>query len=111
MNQFLFITQKIANALDDKHDACIVFYVSKAFVKVWHKGLLFKPNQMGITGNVLNWIDSCLSNIFQRVVVSGCSSQWLYTNSGVPQGSIIGPLFFLVYQTIKFVEIRKKMKD
>ena len=94
----LFITQKIANALDDKHDACIVFLdVSKAFDKVWHKCLLFKLNQMGITGNALKWIESYLSDIFQRVVVNGCSSQWLYTNSGVPQGSILGPLFFLVY--------------
>ena len=98
VNQLLFITQKIANALDDKHDACIVFLdVSKAFDKVWHKGLLFKLNQMGITGNALKWIESYLSDRFQRVVVNGCSSQWLYTNSGVPQGSILGPLFFLVY--------------
>ena len=97
VNQLLFITQKIANALDDKHDACIVFLdVSRAFDKVWHKGLLFKLNQMGITGNALKWIESYLSNRFQRVVVNGCSSQ-LYTNSGVPQGSILGPLFFLVY--------------
>ena len=68
-----------------------------AFDKVWHKGLLFKLNQMGITGNALKWIESYLSDRFQRVVVNGCSSQWLYTNSGVPQGSILGPLFFLVY--------------
>ena len=59
MNQLVLITQKIANALDDKHDACIVFLdVSKAFDKVWHKGLLFKPNQMGITGNALKWIEA-----------------------------------------------------
>ena len=74
---------------------CIVFLdVSKAFDKVWHKGILF---EMGITGNALKWIESYLSDRFQRVVVNGCSSQWLYTNSGVPQGSILGPLFFLVY--------------
>ena len=52
---------------------------------------------MGITGDALKWIDRYLSNRFQRVVVNACSSQWLYTNSGVPQGSIFGPLFFLVY--------------
>ena len=98
VNQLLFITQKIANALDDKHDACNVFLdVPKAFDKVWHEGLLFKLNQMGITGNALKWIESYLSDRFQLVVVNGCSSQWLYTNSGVPQGSILGPLFFLVY--------------
>ena len=98
VNQLLFITQKIANALDDKHDAWIVFLeVSKAFDNVWHTCLLFKLNQIGITGNLLKWIDSYLSNRFHRVVVNGYSSQWLYTNSGVLQGSIIGPLFFLVY--------------
>ena len=60
-------------------------------------GLLFKLNQVGITGNALKWIYSYLNNRFQRVAVNGCSSQWLYTNSDVPQGSIIRPLFFLVY--------------
>ena len=98
VNQLVFITQKIANASDDKHDACIVFLdISKAFDKVWHKCLLFKLNQIGIAGNALKWIESYLGNRFQRVVVNVCSSQWLYTNSGVPQGSILGPLFFLVY--------------
>ena len=52
---------------------------------------------MGITGNALKGIDSYLSNRLQQVMVNGCSSQWLYTNSGVPQRSILGPLFFLVY--------------
>ena len=76
VNQLLFITQKIANALDDKHDACIVFLdVSKAFDKVWHK-----LNQMGITGNALKWIESYLSSRFQRVVVKGWSSQWGQTS-------------------------------
>ena len=97
VNQFLFLTRKIANALDDKHESYTVFLdVSKALDKVWHKGLLFKLNQIGITVNALKWIDSYLSYIFLRVEINGCS-QWLYTNSGVLQGSILEPLFFLVY--------------
>ena len=51
----------------------------------------------GITGKLLNWIRGFLCNRLQRVVVDGCSSGWYCVESGVPQGSLLGPLLFILY--------------
>ena len=57
VNQLMFVTQQISEALDSKHDACLVFLdISKAFDKVWHRGLLFKLRQFGINGILLQWL-------------------------------------------------------
>ena len=69
----------------------------KAFNCVQHKRLLLKIEKLGITGNVLKWIKSFLSNRLQRVVINGHSSEWTEVSSGVPQGSVLGPLLFILY--------------
>ena len=71
--------------------------VSKAFDKVWHEGLLYKLENVGIKGSLLCWLKSYLLNRNQFVVLNGQASELRYINSGVPQGSILGPLLFLVY--------------
>ena len=71
--------------------------ISKAFDRVWHEGLLFKLELIVISGNILSLLRSFLSNRFQRVVLSGQWSSWSSVLAGVPQGSILGPLFFLIY--------------
>ena len=71
--------------------------ISKAFDKVWHEGLISKLKSNGIQGKLVNLIISFLSNRQQRVVLNGKSSEWKGVSVGVPQGSVIGPLFFLVY--------------
>ena len=71
--------------------------MSKAFDKVWHEGLIFKLKQNGVTGNLLKLLKNYLSNREQRVVLNGMSSNWGAINDGVPQGSVLGPLLFLVY--------------
>ena len=71
--------------------------MSKAFDKVWHQGLLYKLKQNKIDGKHLSLLESYLSKRQQRVVINGFESDWGQIESGVPQGSVLGPLLFLVY--------------
>ena len=98
VNQLAFLYHTFAKALDEKKDIRIVFCdISKAFDKVWHEGLLYKLKKIGIGGNLLNWFRNYLSNRLQRVVIRGQNSDWGTIKAGVPQGSVLGPLLFLVY--------------
>ena len=69
----------------------------KGFDRVWHAGLLLKLQAADVTGKVLDWFNSYLSGRRQRVVIPGSTSDWTSIHAGVPQGSILGPLLFLVY--------------
>jgi len=70
---------------------------AKAFDKVPHKRLMKKLKCHGIDGKVLDWIENWLSGRQQRVCLDGARSQWRSVTSGVPQGSVLGPILFLVY--------------
>ena len=98
IKQLLSITHKIFKAFDEGHEARAVFLdISRAFDRVWHEGIIFKLRQMGVEGHALNILKSFLENREQRVVLDGQSSDWGSVEAGVPQGSILGPLLFLVY--------------
>ena len=75
----------------------ILLDFSKAFDKVCHRKLLLKLQHYGICGNILFWITDFLKERTQRVVVRGTSSKVTAVLSGVPQGTVLGPLLFLVY--------------
>ena len=70
---------------------------SKAFDKVPHQRLLLKLWGYGIRGKTLKWITSFLTQRKQRVVLDGETSEWVYVQSSVPQGTVTGPLYFLLY--------------
>ena len=70
---------------------------SKAFDRVWHRGLLHKLENIGCTGQLLEWFRNYLSDRKQRVVIRGQSSNWADVEAGVPQGSVLGPLLFLIF--------------
>ena len=98
INQLLSITHEIYKSFDDGYEVRGVFLdVSKAFDKVWHNGLIYKLKQNGVSGKLLNLIIDFLDVRKQGVVLKGQYSSWASVKAGVPQGSILGPLFFLIF--------------
>ena len=96
--QLLETYHTIVKSIDDGKFCCMVFCdLSKAFDRVWHKGLLFKLHTYGIRGNVFQWFTNYLSCRSQKVMFKDQLSSSASLNAGVPQGSVLGPLLFLIY--------------
>ena len=92
------LSERIKNTLDSNRVGCGIFIdLQKAFDTVNHNILLQKLNHYGIRGTALNWFESYLSGRLQYVSINGHSSSVGGINCGVPQGSVLGPLLFLIY--------------
>ena len=72
--------------------------MSKAFDKVSHTKLLVRLCEFGFAGSILKWFGSYLTSRYQQTTILGAISRLLPVSSGVPQGSILGPLLFLLYE-------------
>ena len=98
VNLLVDIYNSFCKAIDEGKEVSAIFCdVSKAFDRVRHKGLLYKLQTVGKPGHLLQWFTDYLNNRKQRVVLPGVFSHWTDLKAGMPQGSILGPLVFLIY--------------
>ena len=98
ISALLKVIDDCLQALDEGHEVCLVFFdICKIFDTVPHLTLLETMEKLGINKYLLRWIRSYLTQRTQFVAVDGCDSHMLPAVSGVPQGSVLGPLLFICY--------------
>ena len=106
----LCVSPTLQSALESGQEARIVqFDFSAAFDRVNHQGIIYRLSSVGIGGSVLTVLMQFLSNQSQYVLVDGCRNKLVNIVSGVPQGSVLGPLLFLLYISEVFSILENKL--
>ena len=100
ISQLLSITHNIYKAFETRptlKTMAVFLELTKAFDRVWHEGILFELKCYSVNGDLSTLIENYLADRKQRVILNGKCSEWVVICAGVPQDSVLGPMFFLVF--------------